>query len=134
MLVFDFDKVFAFAKPRLPGLARSEQMTGIGWAKNGELVAGAVFEGFNGWNMWMHIAAIPGRSWLRRDFLLACFKYPFDVCGVVRLSGYVDASNVDSRRFCEHLGCRQEARLVGAAKDGGDVIIYVIRREDFRHV
>ena len=48
------------------------------------------------------------------------------------MSGYVDASNTDARRFDEHVGFQEEARLHGAAPDGGDVIIYVMHKKDCR--
>jgi RimJ/RimL family protein N-acetyltransferase len=54
------------------------------------------------------------------------------LCGVDRLSGYVDASNTDARRFDEHVGFQEVARLKGAAPDGGDVILYVMWRQDCR--
>jgi len=64
-------------------------------------------------------------------FVLA---YPFKVCGVSRLSGYVNESNTDARRLNEHLGYQVEATLKGAAPDGGDVLIYVMWRKDCRYV
>lgn len=134
MLVYDTDAVYQFVRQRVPGLDRSGDMRAIGWAAGGALVAGVLYEGFNGFNAWMHVAAVPGARWLRRDYLRACFAYPFRVCGLSRVSGYVEASNLAARRFDEHLGFTEEARLRGAASDGGDVIIYVMRREDCRHV
>jgi RimJ/RimL family protein N-acetyltransferase len=133
-LDFDFEAVFGFAKSILPGLCRAENMTAIGLRRNGELVAGVVYEGFNGQNVWMHVAAEPGARWLVRDYLRACFAYPFEVCGCERVSGYVDDSNDAAKRFDEHLGFKPEARLKGAAKDGGDVILYVMWKKDCRYV
>lgn len=134
MLIFDFEPVFSFVQSRLGGLARASDMAAIGLERGGNLVAGAVYEGFNGHNMWVHLAGSPGRSWLNREFLMSSFRYPFIQCGVGRLSGYVNASNTDARRFDEHIGFKEEARLHGAAPDGGDVIIYVMRKEDCIYV
>lgn len=134
MLIYDLDRVFAFMSERIAGLRRSSDMVAIGWVESGELVAGVIYEGFNGFNIWAHVAAVPGRRWLRRAYLRACFLYPFQICGVSRVSGYVEARNAVARRFDEHLGFKEEARLSGAAADGGDVIIYVMRREDCRYV
>ena len=131
-LEYDLEAVLPFVQRFLPGLARSDGMRAIGLRRDGELVAGAVFEGFNGQNVWAHIAAIPGARWLSRDFLRACFIYAFRVCGVQRVSGYVNESNLAARRFDEHLGFREEARLRGAAPDGSDVIVYVMWRQDCR--
>jgi RimJ/RimL family protein N-acetyltransferase len=134
VLDFDTETVFQFVRSLVPGLPRFDGMTGIGLRKDGELVAGVIYEGFNGPNVWMHVAAVPGRSWLNRSYLTACFAYPFIQLGVERVSGYVYASNLDARRFDEHLGFEEEARLKGAAPDGGDVIIYVMWKEGCRYV
>lgn len=133
-LEFDLDAVLPFVRQQLPGLHRHDGMTAIGLRRGGELVAGVIYEGFNGRNIWMHVAALPGARWMTRRYLRACFIYPFEVAKVARVSGQVDASNTVARRFDEHLGFREEARLRGAAQDGGDVILYVMRREDCRHV
>lgn len=131
-LDFELENVLPFVQSLIPGLAANDGMRAIGLRRNGELVAGAVYEGFNGRNMWVHLAGLPGRCWLNRRFLQAGFHYPFVLCGVDRLSGYVNASNTDSRRFDEHVGFHEEARLKGAAPDGGDVILYVMWRQDCR--
>ena len=131
---YDLEQVLPFAQSLIPGLARSDGMRCIGLRKDGELVAAAVYEGFNGQNMWVHLAGVPGQRWMTRDFLRAGFAYPFLVCGVQRLSGYVNSSNLAARRLNEHFGYRVEATLKGAAPDGGDVLIYVMWRKDCRYV
>lgn len=133
---FDYDLTgaLAFAQGRIPGLCRSDDMRAIGLRRNGELVAATLYEGFNGRNIWMHVASVPGSRWMTRKYLRACFVYPFLVCGVQRVSGYVNASNAEARRFDEHLGFQLEATLSGAAPDGGDVLIYVMWRKDCRYV
>ena len=134
MLVYDLDRVLPFVQSKTPGLRRCEDMVGIGWEKDDQLLAGVLYEGFNRNNMWILVAAEPTRRWLTREYLRACFAYPFLVCGVKRLSGYVNESNEEARRFDEHLGFREEARLRGAAPDGGDVILYVMWKEWCRYV
>ncbi len=133
-LEYALDAVLPFMGERIPGFAACEGQRAIGLRRDGVLVAGAVYEGFNGRNLWMHVAAEPGARWLVRDYLRACFAYPFLLCGVERVSGYVNANNLAARRFDEHLGFKEEARLRGAAPDGGDVILYVMWRKDCRYV
>lgn len=133
-LEFDLLKVFHFVRGLLPGLKMSEDMRAIGLMRDGRLIAGAIYEGFNRVNMWVHLAGEPGSRWLCRDFLYSNFKYAFGICGVQRLSGYVDASNSAARRFNEHIGFKQEAVLSGAAPDGGDVILYVMWRDDCQYL
>lgn len=132
-LVYDLDRLIEFSAPR-NGLARCAQQAGIGLERDGELVAAVVFEGINKFNLWMHVSAIDGARWMTRAYLRAAFAYPFLVCKVQRISGYVEACNVRARAFNEHLGFRVEAVLEGAAKDGGDVLIYRMLREECRYV
>ena len=131
---FDFSlaRVLGFMRSVLPGLKRSEDMVALGLLRDGVLTAGVLYEGFNPSNVWMHVAAQAGKRWMVRDYLIAAFAYPFLICGVDRVSGYVDASNSAARRFNEHLGFCEEARLEGAASDGGDVIIYALWKPDCR--
>ncbi len=126
----DTVKVLRFVQQHVP-LAACANMTGIGLERDGELVAGVIYEGYNGFNVWMHVA-IPGR--ITPSYLRYCFHYPFIELGCRRVSGYVEASNKAARRFDEHLGFQQEAVLHGAASDGGDVILYRMTREDCRYV
>jgi len=133
-LEYDTNSVLPFAQSLIVGLRRSDDMRCIGLRKQGELVAAAVYEGFNGVNMWAHLAGAPGKRWMTRDFLRAGFAYPYLVCGVQRLSGYVEASNAEARRLNEHFGYQVETVLRGAAHDGGDVLIYVMWRKDCRYV
>jgi len=107
-------------------------MKGIGLERGGELEAGVLYEGFNGQNVWMHVAAEPGSSWMTRGFLRYSFEYPFNEMGVKRVSGYVSEGNAASRRLVEHLGFKPEARLKQASEDGSDVIIYSMWRDDCR--
>ena len=132
-LEYSTGRVFAFVNALTP-LSIVSGMTAIGLERSGDLIAGVVYEGINPHNAWMHVAAEPGARWLTRAYLTACFAYPFVQCGVKRVRGYVSASNLQARRFDEHLGFEQEAVLEGAAADGGYVIIYVLPRGRCKYV
>lgn len=127
-------RVWAFAQQHGVTVPMIAGMKGVGLEKAGELVAGVLYEGYTHHNIWMHVAAAPGRQWLNREFLRYCFHYPFVELGCRRVSGWVEASNEDARKFDEHLGFKEEARLKGAARDGGDVILYVMWRSECRYV
>lgn len=126
-------RVWAFVREQGVSVPVVANMKALGLERNGELVAGVLYESFNGVNVWMHVAVAPGQK-LTRKFIHYCFFYPFVALGCKRVSGYVEASNEKARRFDEHLGFRQEAVLKGAATDGGDVILYVMRREECKYV
>lgn len=133
-LDYNLDSVLPFMQGLIPGLAQCDGMQAIGLRRDGILVAGSIYEGFNGSNVWVHLAAVPGGHWLNRMYLRAAFFYVFVQLGCSRLSGYVNASNMEARRFDEHIGFKEEARLKGAAPDGGDVILYVMWQGDCRYV
>lgn len=132
-IVYDSERVFEFVSGIMP-ISMVSGMTGIGLERDGVLISGVLYEGCNGKNVWMHVAAVPGSRWMTRDYLKACFIYPFVILGVDRVSGYVNASNLDAQRLDEHLGFVPEAKLTGAAPDGGDVILYVMWKKDCRYV
>jgi RimJ/RimL family protein N-acetyltransferase len=129
-LIIDEENVYKFLRSQGVDLPRSADQQGIGLERDGELVGGVMYEGFNGPNIWVHCAGV-GR-WITKDLLKAAFAYPFVQLGVSNVWGWVDASNQKARRLDEHLGFTQQAVLTGAAKDGGDVIIYRMTREECR--
>lgn len=102
----------------------------IGLAEDGKIIAGVLYEAWNGANLSMHVAA-EGRRWLTRDFLFACFDYPFNQLKVKRVTGLVPSMNLEAQRFDEHLGFRREA-ILKDAYPGGDLIIYSMFRDDCR--
>lgn len=110
---------------------------GIGLAEvddetmSGQLLAATWYEGFNGANINMHVAAIPGGRWMTREFLRAVFIYPFETCKVKRVTGLVAESNTAARRFDEHIGFTLETRLKDATPDG-DLLVYRMFKDECR--
>lgn len=129
----DVMEVLLFVKSIMP-FSAVEGLKGLGLKKDGEMIAGCLFEGYNGHNVWVHLAAVPTKRWMTKQYLRACFEYAFVTLGVKRLSGYVDSGNADAIRVNEHFGYKREAVLKGAAPEGRDVILYVMWREDCRYV
>jgi RimJ/RimL family protein N-acetyltransferase len=128
-LIIDDDRVYKFLREQGVDLARAADQQGIGLERDGELVGGVLYEGFNGPNIWMHCAGVG--NWITKSLLKAAFAYPFVQLGVSNVWGWVDASNAKARRLNEHLGFTQQTVIPGAAKDG-DVIIYRMTREGCR--
>ena len=106
---------------------------GIGWQKDGEIVAGVVFNDYNGVNCCMHVAAVPGARWLRREYLWTCFDYPFRQLKVRRVTGLVGEGNLEARRFDEHLGFRLETTLE-QAHPTGNLLVYRMFEEDCKWI
>lgn len=106
---------------------------GIGWEKDGRLVAGVAYANWNGVNVECHIASDKSRKWLTRQYLWTIFDYPFNQLGVKRITVCVGEGNRDSTRFVEHLGFILEAKLK-AAHPTGDLLIYRMDRQDCRFI
>ena len=94
----------------------------IGLEKDGKLIAGVVYNEFNGQNITASIYGI-GKTWLNREFLWFMFEYPFNQLKVGRITVIIESSNAESIAFVEKLGFIQEATLLKAGKYG-DLYIY----------
>ena len=104
---------------------------GIGWEREGALVAGVAYSDYNGVNIQMHVASDGTRRWMTREFLWTCFDYPFNQAKVRRVTGLVGEGNAAARRFDENLGFVLEARLKGAHPTG-DLLIYCMMKDNCR--
>jgi len=103
---------------------------GIGWSKDGALVAGVLFDNHTGRSVQMHVAAI-GKRWMVREYLYACFRYPFEQLKVNKVIGLVDSSNAAALKFDRHLGFEPEG-MIRDAGQAGDIIILTMTRAQCR--
>lgn len=126
------DRCAEWARQRIPHVPSwGEWCETIGLEDDGELLAVVVYNLYSGADIAMHIAAVPGRRWMTREFLRVAFRYPFVQLGCRRVSGFVPASNADAQRFDEHLGFRREGLMRHALPDD-DIIVYGMLREEAR--
>jgi len=107
---------------------------GIGLEEDGELIAGVVFNLYTGPSISMHVAAVPGKRWMTKEYLFRCFAYPFLQLKCRRITGLVRVDNLDAQRFDEHLGFKREGVLREACEDGTDMIVYGMLREECRFI
>lgn len=129
-LILDQKAVGAFvaAKMKTDGF---KDFTAIGLGENGALIAGVIYNNFSSANVCMHVAAVEGRNWLNRDFLFACFDYPFNQLKVRTVVGLVPKKNKQARKFDESLGFR----MTGCIPDGmpkDDLLLYTMTRSQCR--
>lgn len=103
----------------------------IGVIENGVIQAGILYDNYNGANIHISVAAVPGRSWVTKKLLHVVFDYPFRQLKVNRITSFVADTNEASIRFTEHIGFTREATLADAHPTG-NLIIYVMRRENCR--
>ena len=105
--------------------------TTLGLAEDGKLIAGVVFDSWNGASLCMHVAAVPGSRWMTKEFLRLCFAYPFQQMGCTKLIGLVGSKNLAARKFDEHLGFVLEATLNEAHPDG-QLLVYTMTKAQCR--
>lgn len=124
----------AWAKARIPHVSSwGEWYQALGLERAGELVAAVIFNLYSSEDIAMHVAAVPGRRWMTREFLRAAFRYPFVQLRVRRVTGYVPAKNTVAIAFDEHLGFEREGLLRHALPDD-DVVILGMLRERCRYL
>ena len=127
------DRVVSWVAERIDE-QRFEGAVGIGLEEDGELIAGVVFNMYTGPSISMHVAAVPGRRWMTREYLWRCFAYPFLQLGCRRITGLVRVDNLEAQKFDEHLGFKREGLLRQACDDGTDMIVYGMLKSECRFI
>ena len=114
-----------------PWIAKQNRMTwspegseSIGWAKNGEIVAGVWYEDWNLQSITTHIA-ISGR--ITKEYLAIIFDYPFVQLGVQKIIAPVLEDNSESIRLVTKMGFKEEARL-SFVHPTGDMIFFIMNK------
>ena len=105
-----------------------EKSKSLGLKKDGEFVAGVIYENFNRKSIMCHIA-ITGR--MTPFFLFAIFDYPFNVCNVEKIIVPVTSDNTESLKLVKKMGFAEEARLKDADPHG-DIILLTMLKKDCR--
>lgn len=100
--------------------------TYIGFVKNGNILAVAGYDSFNGASVHVHIA-IEGK--INREFLWYIFHYPFVELKAKKLIGVVKSSNQKALKFDKHLGFIEEATIKDAAPCGDLVILTMTKKQ-----
>ncbi|WAL81314.1 GNAT family protein [Pandoraea sp. XJJ-1] len=127
------ERVMQFVAERT-GEAAYRDYTAIGLERDGELVAGVVYQMHTGPAVLTHIASDGTRAWLTPAYLGAIFRYPFLQLGCNRITAIVRADNADSLRFVEHLGFEREGVMRQAERDGTDLIIFGMLKGECRFI
>jgi RimJ/RimL family protein N-acetyltransferase len=109
----------------LPEIAQA-----IGLEKDGELIAGAVFESWNGAVVYAHLA-IANKYGLNREFLKFGFSYAFNQIKAKKIVGLVASTNLDAIKLDENFGYVLEATIKDGVPDG-DMLIYTMTKEQCR--
>lgn len=120
-LVYDAERIGRWVSHRTGG-ELDRLGTAIGIEEDGELIAGVLYESYNGRSICAHVAG-EGKNWMTREFLRQIFHYPFVQLKVCKIIGIVDSTNLAARHFDEALGFVLE-HTVRYAGPKGDMLIY----------
>lgn len=110
--------------------ARFNADEAIGLESDGEMVAGVVYEDWNGASFVVHIVV---QGVMTPKYLAAIFHYPFIHCGASKLIAPVAESNEESVKFVTKLGFRLEHRLLDAHPDGS-LLLFTMTPEQCRFI
>ena len=100
----------------------------IGLVKDDRLIAGVIYENWNGRSIMCHIA-VEGR--LTRRYVGAIFDYAFNVCNVEKIIVPVESHNLRSVKLIENMGFTEEGRIKDCQPEG-DTILYTMTKSDCR--
>jgi RimJ/RimL family protein N-acetyltransferase len=106
----------------------AERSEAIGLKKNGELIAGVIYENWNHKSIFCHIAFL-GR--ITPSFLAAVFHYPFEVCDVEKIIAPIRGDNRKAINLVTKMGFSEEARIKDATPTG-DLTFYTMTRNSCR--
>jgi RimJ/RimL family protein N-acetyltransferase len=108
------------------GYSNGAVKASIGYERDGELVAGVVFDNGTDNNVFAHIAST-AEDGVPLDLLRACYVYAFVQLGLQRVSLLVREDNLRCLHFIHKWGATLECRLARATK-ACDQLIYVLWR------
>lgn len=115
---------------RVGGKYHADDSQAIGLQKDDKIIAGVIFERYNGQSLWVHVAA-EGR--LTPSFIRAVFHYAFVHCDAEKIIGTVPSENIKAIKFDKNLGFTEEGRIKNASPSG-DIIIYTMSKSNCRFI
>jgi hypothetical protein len=103
---------------------------GLGWVRDERLVVGVVVENWTGRNAMLHIHTEEPPT---RTFWDSLFAYLFDQLKCHRVTAVIPETNRDCVRLVRGLQFKAEAALTQAARDGSDLLVYVLWAKNRRY-
>jgi len=100
--------------------------TGLGWVKDGNIVAGVMYEEFT--EASIH-ATIVVEEPMTKGFVHKIFDYPFNQLGVEKIIVQVNSANKKSLELAYRLGFDEEGCIKGAYLDGDRIILTMTKDE-----
>lgn len=125
-------EVCQWVAKRIPDFEFTPRATALGIVAAGKLVAGIVYDNFNGFHVQASIAARPGSRWASRDTLHRMFAYPFLTLGCEAVTVTVPMTNLESLNLATKLGFKPQCYIKFAAFDGSPLVVLQAYRDTCR--
>ena len=110
--------VGAWVTAQTEGAFDPNRSTAIGLERDGKIVAGTVYENWNGRSVVCHIA------WERVTpaYMAAVYDYAYNVANVDKIIGPISSNHTRALKLVTKMGFSEEARIKDAAHDAGDIV------------
>lgn len=117
------------------GVQPSADLQAIFWAnpKTNEIEWCIGYTSFLGKTCQIHVVSF-GKKYTPRKLLWAVFDYPFNQAGVETLIGIVNSKNDLAMKYDQNLGFKEVHRFYGMHDDGGDIVIFEMKKQDCRFI
>lgn len=130
MIVTDKTIVGPWVAKKIFGKFNPHASETIGLQRRGDMVAGVIYEGWNGRSCVCHIAI---EGLMTPAYLAAIFHYPFVYGGLEKIIAPVSEGNEESVRFVKKLGFRKEAQLLDAHPDGS-ILLFTMSKDQCKFI
>lgn len=126
MITFDRDAVALWVAKRAQ-CPLTEGMQAIGYAKDGEIIAGVMYNHYTG--KAVDASIVIEKMVVDRRFWEIIFDYPFNQLGVEKIICYVSSGNQKSLNLAEKLGFKVSGRIPDVYEDGDMLIVTLVRQD-----
>jgi hypothetical protein len=117
------------------GVKPTSDLQAIFWANpETQIIEWCVgFDGFLGKTCQIHVVNF-SKKYTPRKLLFAVFDYAFNKAGVETLIGTVNSLNEQAMQYDQNLGFTEKCRFEGVHDNGGDLVIFEMKKADCRFI
>jgi len=108
------------------GMYSEDQSTAIGLERDGSVVAGVIYENWNGKSVVCHIAV---SARITRQYLACIFEYAFNVLNVWKIIAPVYSDNTQARKLVANMGFSDEC-VIQDASPNGDIVCCTMTKKN----
>ena len=91
------------------------------------------YTAFIGKTCQMHMVNLKG-GYTPKGLLFGAFDYPFNHCGLEKVFGIVNSTNVRAMEYDQKLGFTEAVRFTGMHDDEGDLVVFEMNKADCRWI